>query len=80
MTLSWNDILLESAVDSPKPGEGGQHVGQYSVWIKLTHKPSMQAVTVYGYNQFRLRNRAVALMEIILDDWDESCKFKDAAP
>uniref|UniRef100_A0AAU7VHU4 Uncharacterized protein n=1 Tax=Dinoroseobacter phage vB_DshS_R26L TaxID=3161158 RepID=A0AAU7VHU4_9CAUD len=76
MKLDPNDIRLTLVEDKPKRGAWTN--GPNPCWITLLHEPTMQSVTVYGHQQYRVRNQAVALLELMLDDWDgDEPRFKE---
>lgn len=69
MKLEPKDIKIDCV---PNDSIGGMKVGTPGMWLTLTHKPSMQCVRVLqsdGESQHRTRDRAVALLELLLDDY-----------
>lgn len=55
-----------------KPVSGMWHCGPNPSWVTVTHLPTMQSVRVYdmGRGQWKARERARVLLELILDDWE----------
>ena len=66
--LDPSEILVDIVED--KPAGGMWHTGPNRCWITATHLPTMQSVRVYDGQQHRGRDRAYALLDLMLDGWD----------
>lgn len=70
MKLNPNEIRIDC---TPNDSIGGMKVGTPPIWLTITHTPSMQCVRILqsdGESQHKCRNRAIALMELMLDDYE----------
>lgn len=79
MTLDPKDIKVEGSQD--KPASGVWHNGPNNGWVKITHLPTMQSVTAYARIQHKARERALAVLEMLVSDCEfKEAQFKDQAP
>lgn len=69
MKLNPGEIRIDC---TPNDSIGGMKVGTPPMWLTITHEPSLQCVRVLqseGESQHKARDRAVALLELLLDDY-----------
>jgi hypothetical protein len=61
-----------------RPKSGMWPVGSNLGWVTVTHKPTMMQVRVYHNYQYRAREAALTLLEMLLQDsGDEPCLFPE---
>ena len=78
MPYSIYDFKITGSHDKPK--EGMWHTGPNPSWVTITHTPTMMQVRAYGRTQHKVRARAMAALELMLDDSDmEHCQFPESA-
>lgn len=66
------ESAFEVTVVEDKPASGMWHYGPNACWVTVTHKRTRQSVTVYDGIQYRARERAMMLLELALQDTNES--------
>jgi protein subunit release factor A len=73
-----NNEDLEVVFTEDAPKSGMWHCGPNNCWVTITHKPTMMQVRVYGEYQYRVRESALTVLEMLLQDFgSEPCSFPE---
>jgi len=74
--LDEKDIKIVGNTD--KPLKGQWHCGPNNSWMTVTHIPTMQSVRVYGRSQHKMRQKALTMLEMLVDDCRaDKCLFPE---
>lgn len=61
-----------------KPLSGMWHTGPNPGWVEVTHLPTMQSVRAYDEMQYKARDKAMAALDLIVDDCRaDKCSFPE---
>lgn len=68
--INPDDIKVIIVYDKPKSGMW--HCGPNASWIEVIHIPTKMSVRIFSYgSQWKAREKALTLLEMMLEDLDE---------
>lgn len=77
MTIDPDLLVIQGSFD--KPLTGMWHCGPNKCWVKITHLPTMISVRHYGKTQHKIKESALAVLEMLVDECDyDHCNFPES--